>query len=242
MLAPTIAEFSDWLATPLGQYLTRCERLWLEHTVSNIFGFVAVQLDVPELDALAFNRMPHRWRLGWRGEVRCEDEQLPLASQSVDLLVLPHGFDFSEDPHQLLREAERVLVPDGQLVITGFNPLSLWGMRRLWSNKHSMPWQARFLGLNRVKDWLELMNFEPRSSAMLAYAPPLQHTQWRSRCQFMEAAGDRWWPICGAVYGLRAIKRVAGMRIIRPQWHQKPLGSRLIAIGDRRSPKTRDPQ
>ena len=230
MIQPPIVAFSEWLATPLGQYLAEQERQWLAHTVSDIFGFVAVQLDVPELDSLAHNRMPHRYHIGWNGAIRCEDEQLPLATASVDLLILPHGFDFSSDPHQLLREVDRVLVPEGQLVLTGFNPLSLWGLRRTYAERAQMPWNGRYLRLNRVKDWLELLNFEVCGGAMLAYAPPINNCRWRDRFRFMEAAGDRWWPISGAVYGLRAVKRVAGIRIIRPQWLPKQSFAHGLAV------------
>ena len=232
-MTPQTAEaFSAWLTTPLGRYLLRRERQWLASTVGNLFGFVAIELDVPGLDALAYNRMPHRWHLGWHGRVACEGERLPLASESVDLVILPHGFDFAEDPHQLLREIERVLVPDGQLVLTGFNPLSLWGLRRLWADRSSMPWQGRFLRLARVKDWLELLNFEICGGGMMAYAIPLHHRRWRARLSFLEQAGDRWWPIGGAVYGLRAVKRRAGLRIIRPQWQRKVNPARILALPD----------
>lgn len=221
MNPPAIVAFSSWLSSPLGQYLAEQERIWLDRTVKDLFGFVAVQLDVPELDGLIQNRMPSRWHIGWQGDVLCDDEQLPLATSSVDLMVLPHGFDFADDPHQLLREVDRVLVPEGQLVLTGFNPMSLWGLRRLGADKSQMPWQGHFLRMARVKDWLELLNFEVIGGAMMAYSPPINNCRWRQRCEFMEAAGDRWWPIGGAVYGLRAVKRVAGMRLIRPQW-KKP--------------------
>lgn len=239
MNPPAIVAFSSWLSSPLGQYLAGCERDWLARTVDGIFGFVAVQMDVPQIDALAYNRMPKRWHIGWHGDVRCEEEQLPLATSSVDLLVLPHGFDFSADPHQLLREVDRVLVPDGRLVLTGFNPMSLWGLRRLGASQEHMPWRGRFLRMSRVKDWLTLLNFEVIGGAMMAYSPPLNTCRWRERFAFMEAAGDRWWPVAGAVYGLHAVKRTAGMRLIRPQWQSHALAGRLATFTDKHSLKSR---
>lgn len=233
MNPPAIVAFSHWLSTPLGHYLAEQERAWLARTVDGIFGFVAVQMDVPELDALSHNRMPNRWFIGWNGDVRCEEEQVPLATASVDLVILPHGFDFAGDPHQMLREVDRILVPDGRLVITGFNPLSLWGMRRMGADRGQMPWQGRFLRMSRVKDWLALLNFEVIGGAMMAYSPPLHTCRWRRRFDFMEAAGDRWWPVGGAVYGLHAIKRVAGMRLIRPQWQTPALAGRLATFSDK---------
>lgn len=68
MNPPAIVAFSSWLSSPLGQYLAEQERAWLARTVDGIFGFVAVQMDVPELDALAHNRMLNRWFIGWNGD------------------------------------------------------------------------------------------------------------------------------------------------------------------------------
>ena len=65
-----------------------------------------------------------------RSAVWCDLLDLPFEAQSVDLIVMPHTLEFTSDPHRLLREAERVLMPEGQLIILGFNSLSLWGARQ----------------------------------------------------------------------------------------------------------------
>jgi SAM-dependent methyltransferase len=136
-------------------------------------------------------------------------QALPLASQSMDLVLLPHVLEFSTQPHAILREAERVLRPEGQIVITGFNPLSLWGVRRaLPSAQSQMPFQGQFIGLHRLKDWLTLLGLELNGGRFGCYAPPFSNATWLRRAAFMEKAGDRWWPIAGAVYAVRAIKRV----------------------------------
>ncbi len=209
-----------WFESELGQYVLAREQAWFDAVTADLFGFHAMQLGQCGVDSLRANRMPHRF-CGNRGdgEVHCLLEQLPIASQSLDLLTLPHVLEFSGNPHQLLREAERVLRPEGRLLITGFNPLSLWGLRRrLNRNAADWPWHGRFIHLTRLKDWLALLGFELVGGRMACYAPPLESKAWIERFAFLEAAGDRWWALGGGVYLLHAVKRVHGMRLIAPRW------------------------
>ncbi len=208
------------METPLGQYLVEAEQALLDEAVANIFGFHAVQVCWPNLDGLRTNRIPLRFSIGKdSGSLLADPCALPLASQSMDLVVLPHALEFSEQPHALLREVDRVMRPEGRLVILGFNPRSLWGLRQMLAMDHrSPPWSGRFLSLPRIKDWLTLLGFEMNGGRFAAYAPPLQSQRWLRRCRFMELAGDRWWGVGGGVYLLQAIKRVHGVRLITPRW------------------------
>lgn len=213
-----------WFETPRGRYVLDWEIRQFDSAVDDVFGFNAVQIGLAEIDFLRENRIPLKLRAG--RERRCtlmaEPWHLPLASQSIDLLVLPHVLEFSEQPHQILREAERVLMPEGTIVISGFNPLSLWGANRaLGIEKHDYPWCGKFIGLLRLKDWFALLGFEVNGGRFGRYAPPFEQAKWLERCAFMEQAGDRWWPIAGAVYVVRAVKRVAGMRLVTPSWREK---------------------
>ncbi len=189
--------------------------------VADIFGFNAVQLGMPQLDLLRDSRMPFRCAASSGGStaLRCEFEQLPLATGSVDLLLLPHVLEFADNPHQVLRDAERALVAEGHIVISGFNPVSFWGLRRACCEKRGYPWRGRFISLMRLKDWLALLGFEIVAGRMACYTPPFAREQWLSRTAWMDKAGDRWWPMMGGVYFLVARKKVVGMRLIRPQWN-----------------------
>lgn len=213
-----------WLASPLGRYLREREQAYFDRTVADIFGFNAVQVGAPDSDLLRTSRIPSRFRIAPEGEVtvRAEAAQLPVASQSVDLLLLPHILEFSEHPHQILREAERVLMPEGQIVISGFNPFSLWGLWRLFPyNERTYPWDGRFIGLSRLKDWLALLGFEMVGGRMCCYEPPFRQERLLRRFQFMESVGDRWWALGGGVYFIQARKRVFGMRLILPTWGER---------------------
>ena len=221
-----------WLQTPLGQYLLTRERAYIDKTVTDIFGYNAVQIGLPEFDLLHANRMPLRARVDRTSgaSLRADGAELPIVSASVDLVLLPHVLEFSDNPHQILREVERVLVPDGHLVVTCFNPMSLWGVRRAFSERDAYPWNGRFINLMRLKDWLALLGFEMAGGAMGCYVPPCSNQKWLDRFQFMESAGDRWWPFSGAVTFLHAIKRVRGMRVITPRWPRTARSKHLATV------------
>jgi SAM-dependent methyltransferase len=136
-------------------------------------------------------------------------------------VVLPHVLEFAEDAHQVLREVDRILRPEGRVIVSGLNPLSLWGARQLIPAgiaRPFLPRQGQFIGLPRLRDWFRLLSFEIEVGRYGCYRPPCATSAWLERTAFMERAGDRWWPICGAVYLFGAVKRVRGMRLIGPAW------------------------
>ena len=213
---------SEWFASEQGGYVLRRERDYFDRTVADIFGYNALQLGLPEHDFLSNSRMPLRFTAGNQpgNAVRLICAELPFASVSLDLVVMPHLLEFAEHPHQILREAERVLLPEGSLILSGFNPFSLWGMHRALGRKQGVPWNGHFITLPRLKDWLALLGFEVVGGRFAAYAPPFRQQKWLERASFMERAGDRWWAVSGGVYFLHAVKRVPGMRLIKPRWNE----------------------
>ena len=150
--------------------------------------------------------------------LRCDFESLPFPSNSLDLVVLPHALELARDPHDTLREVERVLVPDGRVVIAGFNPASLWGLRQRmghWGMGRTMVLpRGEFIAYWRLRDWLRLLDLEVEGGSFGCYRPMLRNETWWSRFQWMESAGERWWPVLGAVYFVVAVKRVRGMRLV----------------------------
>ncbi len=227
-----IGSFSAWLETPQGRYVRDWEQAKFDLLVADIFGFNAAQVGFPELDFLRANRMPFRFRCcGAGAEVKGDPHHLPFATSSLDLVVLPHILEFAAHPHQVLREVERVLVPEGQVVVAGFNPFSLWGARRrLAGGAGSPPWLGRYLSVPRLRDWFALLGFETRGGAFGCYAPPVEQEKWLQRWRFMDAAGDRWWPVMGGVYVVQAIKRQHGMRLVMPKWRDRMARAKALAL------------
>ena len=218
----------------------------MDEAVSDVFGFHALQLGLPGLQGLRANRMPHRWlacsaattreaEAGVPVSVHCEYDALPFPSQSLDLVVMPHTLELSRDPHLALREAERVLVPEGRLMITAFNPASWWAMSGgksgggtarpepgamaqdstgLLAQEPGWPVRAQMLGFRRLRDWLRLLSFEVEAARFGRFGPRVETAIWQQRWSWVEPVGQRWWPVLGAVYGLTAVKRVRGMRLV----------------------------
>ena len=225
----SIEHQDQWLQTPLGNYLQAKEQALFDHAVSDVFGFNAVQVGMLRMDLLRNSRMPFCLRVDVNdGAVRCEPSQLPFVTNSIDLLQLPHVLEFSENPHQTLREAERVLVPEGQIMISGFNPISSWGLKRLVAKDEGYPWNGNFMSLLRIKDWLALLGFEITATRMACYAPPFRNPSWLERFQGLDKAGGGRWPMMGGIYFIMAKKRVIGMRLIRPSWQAAKLKSKLV--------------
>ena len=222
---------TEWQSTPLGQYLLEREQAFFDAVVANVFGYNAFQLGLPHVDFMRASRIPLRLRVDRTGPVGLDAEfhELPIASNTVDLLLLPHTLEFHEFPHQILREVARVLRPEGHVVIAGFNPWSLWGARRAFGRRRRYPWTGRFITLPRMKDWLALLGLEIAGGQMSAYAPPCATRRWLERLAFMDAAGDRWWPIAGGVYCLQAVKRVHGMRLLMPSWKDRLVPGKALA-------------
>ncbi len=227
----------DWFETPLGAYLLQRESSWLDTVAPDIFGFHAIQLGLPTFDLLHESRIAHRVTVSPEAvsqpnHVQAQFHELPFETQSVDLCVMPHVLEFSENPHEVLREVDRVLRPEGRVLVLGFNPWSLFGTRRLWAAR-GYPWQGQFVSLVRIKDWLQLLGLEPASGRLACYIPPCETEKWQRRFRFMEPTGDRWWGVAGGVYMLEAVKRVHGMRLIALAWSDQKIKERKFAAAVR---------
>jgi SAM-dependent methyltransferase len=221
-----------WLA-PLGQpvasRLLTWEQAQADQLLADVFGYHAVQLGWPELQALRQNRMPHRWQAcaefewpgaappqGFKPDVWLDSRSWPWQADSLDLVVLPHTLERSADPHACLREVERVLIPEGQVLITGLNPMSAWGWRQTRGGQGRLLSHTAqpLIGYRRLRDWLRLLGFEVQVSRFGGWTPALATEAWMHRWRWMETAGERWWPIFGGVYLVLATKRVPAGRLL----------------------------
>ena len=240
---------THWLNSPLGAYMLDWERAEFERSVVDIFGYHALQLGLPELDTLRGNRMQHRWLAQSDGAVPLAETSLitdfaalPFPQASLDLVTLPHTLELSGDPHDTLSEVERVLVPEGRVVISGFHTNSLWGFRqrrtqlyrRLGLGTVFVEETQEWIAYRRLRDWLRLLGFEVESARFGCYRPAFDSPRWMERCAWMDTAGARWWPIFGAAYFLVAVKRVRGMRKLEPTWKTRTQRGTAPAVAARR--------
>lgn len=225
-------ELARWYQSPLGRQLCELEHHQLDTILPNLFGYYLLQLGCvyPE-DWLSSSKIRRRAVLDvdylplaseTLDRLYCELDALPIVTDSVDVVVLPHSLEFHSNPHELLREVDRILIPEGHVVVLGFNPWSLWMLARLMLKwRGHAPWAGRFLSPNRLKDWLSLLGFEIVYSRSYFYRPPIPEPAVLNKLKFIERMGRVCWPPFGGGYVMVARKRVYTLTPIRPRWRAR---------------------
>lgn len=217
---------APWFRTPLGDAVLAEETGLACELLERVFGFVAVSIGKawpvePYLNACAIRRCvrvhPHA------GDLVSPLDNLALASDSVDAVLLPHTLEFVDSPQRLLREVDRVLVGEGHVLIFGFNPWSTWSARKAL-RRDCFPEKGRPLARSRLVDWLGLLGFEIIATPGLFRRPPIDHAGFLHRLDGIERL--RWWPLPGNVYAILARKHVYAMTPKRPLRERR---RRLIA-------------
>lgn len=212
-----------WYRRPLGRLLVDVELSALADQLPNIFGYHLLVVDPPWDDfTLSASRIPHHVVQRTQTDPLTDaglignTESWPVMTDTVDAIILPHTLEMTPDPHQVLREADRSLIPDGHLVILGFNPRSLWGVRRFLSRRsRGMPWAARFHSMHRIKDWLSLLGFDTLESRFLFHRPPVQNTRLLEKLQFLEPRTAHGRMLLAGSYILVARKRTVIVTAIK---------------------------
>ncbi len=225
------AAVAEWFRKPLGEALLEAERVELGEVLPDLFGYHIVQLGVRGPDGLlGASRISHRVVLDTippTGDAPhhplCVPDALPLASNSIDVMVLPHVLEFEPEPFAVMVEAERVIIAEGMLVILGFHPWSLWGLWRvLFDSTGSVPWCGRFIAPGRLRSWLKELGFEVMRARGLYFRPPVSDHGKVHRYAFLDRVGARFWPQLGGAYLIAAKKRVVTLTPIVPSWRQTP--------------------
>lgn len=234
-----------WFLESPGQDLVELELRCLEGMLSDIFGYYSLQVGLPGIfrEIAALSRVRSQLLLRGRGggvpgllQSIADPCRWPVATDSIDLVILPHTLDFSPDPTQVLREADRVLIPEGRLIVFGFNP---WGLFGRWHSlnglRGSIPRLAQPISPLRIRDWLSVLGFDVEQQEPLMFRPPLAHRGLMQRLAFLDRAGRTLWPALAGAYGVRAVKRVSTLTPIRPSWSVR----RRILVRRATEPTTR---
>jgi len=222
---PRRAEVTDWFDTSLGKRVWQEECLLMRVALEDVFGFDLLQVGHWGTDC-ALLEWARTQRVAVIDEQAAEGvgvharlSALPLAADSVDAVLLPHTLERVDDPYAVLREAERVLRPEGALLICGFNPWSGWGLRRVLAARFDLPaippGIQRMISERRLKDWVSLLGIDVERT--LGYLGPLA---WGSRAG--EAAYRPRSAMMGGAYLLKAYKRTRSLTVLRPRWKSPP--------------------
>ena len=213
-----------WFADVLGATLLEQEQAALDAVLQDLFGYYLLQLGwVAPRDILTESRIRMRMVMDVDPPQGMDyphaiavPEMVPVQSDSLDVVVLQHTLEFARDPHEVLREVDRMLIPEGHVVIVAFNPWSLWGVWRLVRRRsRRFPWCGRFLSVTRMKDWMGLLGFDTVKVVPVFFRPPIGHQGSMRRLRFMEKAGTRGWPILAGVNIIVAQKRMATLTPIK---------------------------
>jgi SAM-dependent methyltransferase len=229
-------QLESWYDTPLGAYLYAQERQIVGELVQPLFGHRLLQLGTstrqPLLESAPQVQKIYAASTNATSVQLCTDlDHLPFAAESIDILVLHHAVEFAANPHQLLREANRVLAHRGEIIVVGFNPWSLFGavcgLQRLFGRQ---PWTcAQSLSKHRLRDWLHLLGMEVENIRHSVSAPPWGKGRLKQQLLQLDAYTTRKNWMTGGLYIMHARKQVSSLTPDRARWNRR-VGDRLIGL------------
>lgn len=225
----TIQQWDHWLTQFLGASVLEAEQRVLSRFLADFYGKNALLLGVPRQSVL-FDSSAISQRVAVspltdrRNRIRCIESQfydLPIASSSIDLVLLPHTLDFTDNAEKLISEACRVVKPEGRIVILGFNPFSFWGLTRSFIKSNRVPWSFNFIKTSTIKKWLTFAHFELVKEDKLIFRPPLKNHAIYEKIKFLEWFGRQFFKPLGGVYVIAAKAKVIPLTPIKLKWKQK---------------------
>lgn len=217
-------QLESWYQTEAGQYLLKTETELVNRQIDRVFGHYLVQIGISSQYPLYQNStINHKFSIGMTkgSELIAEFSELPFDSDSLDLIILHHSLEFYSKPHQLLREVQRCIAPQGRVIIVAFNPLSLLGLyAQTVGRLPASIWKQKSISRKRMGDWLALLGFDIRDVSYGFSLPPLQHEYVRNKMSaFDQYATKKNFPL-GGVFVITASKQVSTLTPIRPRWNR----------------------
>jgi len=224
----TQCELEDWFQTTVGRSLLASQRGHLNKLIERCYGFHQAEINVSHRIPVGnASGLGHRFFVVPQAQPDMPENtvvslstELALDHDSADLVILHHALDFSADPHQTLREVARVLKPNGNVALVGFNPFSIWGVLKWLKRSKRGVWRNRFLSGHRVADWLSLLGFKVNKVRYYFYAPPINRPGLIGRFDWVENTINAKVPL-GAYYVIMAQKQQGARINTQRSWKQK---------------------
>lgn len=222
-----------WWSSPLGQAFLMEEQKEIQKVASKLFGYHLLLLGEPQLmSCMKDSPITHRiWlhpnannldKQNDTSPLSARFDKLPVLSDSVDIVYLAHCLEFINNPHEVLRETYRILIPEGYVFISSFNPWSIWGLTRWVLRFIRQPeWDGRFISATKLKDWLALLGFDVIRVRKYFFRPPISTVNTLQRLNWLERVGQVLWPFLGGGYVVVAKKRIIALTPIKPAWQKE---------------------
>lgn len=222
----------EWLQSPLGQILLNTQALEISRVLPKTrigrFGLIfhprplftsVLKTRVRELVCLSPTQ-PHNDRMALHAA--CDPQALPLLENTISLCVLPHVLEFTQDPVLAIEEAVSVTASNGLIVITGINPTSFWGIKRLWV-RNKMPYMGNYISPNRIRRALRAQNCELIRTRTVYFRLPVRRRRVQMFTRFMEVLGRLCWPAFGGAYVIVAQKQTIPLTPLTAKWRVRAL-------------------
>ena len=209
--------------------LTFSNLLFLNPVMTTTFGYYSLQIGCPGVAAAlqAGCRVKHHFTLDdmpFDAQVQANPAMLPVATDSVDLVILMHHLSNTSEPHAILREAFRILIPEGRLIIVDFNPVSLWGLRCFFQSwLERVPFTGHYYTARRIDDWMRLLGFDQEQHWRAGYLPPIQKRSLTRRLTWLEKGSKRWLRFAGALNLMVYTKNISPLTPVRQRWITRKL-------------------
>jgi SAM-dependent methyltransferase len=224
-----LQNWDQWLAHHfLGSNLIEDEKQILSRLLDRHYGKHALLIGVPhQTELLNATDVPCQIMMSPLTQdnnrdryIESDFQELPILTGSIDLVMLPHTLEFVDNPRQLLAEACRIVKPEGLIAVCGFNPYSVWGLRKFSA-------AGNFIPSHKVKGWLQLADFALEQQKTVMFRPPIKQKTWYQKLHFVERLGSKCFPMLGGAYVLLARAKVIPLTPIRMKWKQQLSGIRI---------------
>ncbi|MGD0466450.1 MAG: methyltransferase domain-containing protein [Gammaproteobacteria bacterium] len=236
-------QFRNWLKTDLGRYVLEQEAKSLPKILKNLFGSNILILGEPEFGTI-ISYLQEQYKninqfilhpvlqVNQSSSdllIAARQDKLPICSDSMDVVILPHSLEMVVNPHEVLRESYRVLRPEGKIIIIGFSPYSFWRIWKLFAKMFfKSPWRNAFISPARLFDWLTILGMEELFINKYCHVLPINNNKILSKLLFLEVIGKALPFRTGNIYTICACKRVVALTpIFVSEWAEESLNDDL---------------
>lgn len=218
-----IAELQRWYNTAEGLYVLAELRHLVTAMTEDVFGYYALELGlmVEHCNLLCDSRISSHIKLSTNPSAVMADtitkaEALPIGFNEIDLVIGCHVLDYAHSPHHVLRELERVLVPEGHCILIGFNPWSLRGLGQTWNYLRCVPDRPAMYTKRRIRDWFGVLGFEMLQTYTLGFRPALGSDNVFKHLAWVDHLGQKYQLPFGSVQIIHVRKQVSRLIPIKP--------------------------